>query len=183
MAEAGRIDMAWQKLFGERATTKIAAIFDTHSEACAVADRIRADANLNRTQVHIIGPDDGDFSKRLEPETAGVARTMIRTHLILGAVGFVFGLLIWAGLYAAEIQAVVSSPVLSAVAILFFSTSAGGLLAGLVTIRPDHHRIAERIQEAREAGKWAVVVHPRSPAQCDAVTHSLPPAAKVVRSV
>lgn len=175
--------MAWQKLFGERATTKIAAVFDTHGEACAVADRIRAEANLNKTQVHVIGPNDGDFSKRLEPETAGVARTMVRTHLILGLAGFVFGLLVWGGLYAAGIQTIVSTPVLSAVAILFFSTSAGGLLAGLITIRPDHQLIAERIQEAREAGKWTVVVHPRSPAQCDAVTHMLPPAAKVVRSV
>lgn len=175
--------MAWQKLFGERATTKIAAIFDTHGEACTVADKIRADANLNRTQVHIVGPDDGDFSSRLEPETAGVARTLVRTHLILGLAGFVFGLLIWGGLYAAGIQTIVSTPVLSAVAILFFSTSAGGLLAGLVTIRPDHHRVAQRIQQAREAGKWAVVVHPRSPAQCDAVTDMMPPAADVVRSV
>ncbi len=175
--------MAWQKLFGERATTKIAAIFDTHGEACAVADRIRAEANLNLTQVHIIGPNDGDFSKRLEPETAGVARTLVRSHIILGLAGFVVGLLIWAGLYAAGMQTIVSTPVLSAVAILFFSTSAGGLLAGLVTIRPDHQLIAERIQEAREAGKWAVVVHPRSPAQCDAVAHMLPPATEVVRSL
>lgn len=112
-----------------------------------------------------------------------MARTLVRSHLILGLAGFVVGLLIWAGLYAAGFQTIVSTPVLSAVAILFFSTSAGGLLAGLITIRPDHMRIAERIQEAREAGKWAVVIHPRSPAQCDAVTHMLPPAADVVRSV
>lgn len=175
--------MTWQKLFGERATTKIAAIFDTRGEACAVADRIRAEANLSLTQVHLIGPDDGDFSKRLEPETAGVARTLVRSHLILGLAGFVAGLLIWAGLYAAGVPTIVSTPVLSAVAILFFSTSAGGLLAGLVSIRPDHQRVAERIDEARQAGKWTVVVHPRSPAQCDAVTHMLLPAAKVVRSV
>src|SRR5690606_29749458 len=69
---ARRSNMALQKLFGERATTKIAAIFDTHGEACAMADRIRADAHLNTTQVHLIGPDDGDYSKRMEPETAGV---------------------------------------------------------------------------------------------------------------
>lgn len=175
--------MAWQKLFGERATTKIAAIFDTHGEACAVADRIRAEANLNLTQVHIIGPNDGDFSKKLEPETSGVARTLVRSHVVLGLAGFVAGLLIWAGMYAAGVQTIVSTPVLSAVAILFFSTSAGGLLAGLVTIRPDHHLVAERIDTARQAGKWAVVVHPRSPAQCDAVTHMLPPAAEVVRSI
>ncbi|RTZ40969.1 hypothetical protein EKL30_14845 [Candidimonas sp. SYP-B2681] len=176
--------MTWQALFGERATTKIAAVFDTEGAACATADSLKDKAGLQSTQVLLVGPDEKEYAKKLEPEPQGIIRTAIRSHLLLGLAGLVAGGLLWMAFYSADIPAIQSSRALSALAFLFFGAVAGLLLGGLLTSRPDHQLVIQRVQTAIDDGHWSLIIHPRNERECDAVMVSLAESgAEIVRSV
>src|SRR5690606_2417921 len=83
--------MSWQALFGERATTKIAAIYDTREAASGAAVALSRIAGLEPSQWTLIAPHEQGFARKLEPEIQGIARTGVRAHLILGAVGLLAG--------------------------------------------------------------------------------------------
>ncbi len=161
--------MNWQKLFGERATTKIAAVFDTKSSALSTADVLKSAIGLQSTQVLLVDPNEKDYAKKLEPEPQGIARTAVRAHAMLGLAGLVAGILVWFALYAADLPAILTSPGLSAMAIIFLGAIAGLLLGGLITSRPDHQLVIQRVKTATEEGRWSLIVHPRNARECDAV--------------
>lgn len=165
--------MSWQALFGERATTKIAAIFDTRDAAAAMAESLSAHARLEGNQWMLIAPHEQGFARKLEPETQGIARTGIRAHLILGAVGFLAGVMLWLLLYFLHITYIVASPVASAAVIISFATILGMMLGGLVTARPDHQIVILQVRKAAEQGKWSLVLHPRDPEQCELLMQEL----------
>lgn len=176
--------MAWQALFGEKATTKIAAFFDTQDELDSVSQKLRQASGMQNTQLWVVRPHASDFDRRLEPETEGVARTAIRSHLVLGAMGLVFGLALFGVLRMMELPAVVSSPFYSGGAIIAFSTVGGLLLGGLVTSRPDHQIVVQAVDSATKDGRWSLVLHPRDRQQCEAAQSVLSEAhAKMVRSI
>jgi len=162
-----------QVLFGEKATTKLAAVFDTEVDANGVAEQLRSAAGMNAGQVRVLAPGDFKFDKKLEPEPAGVARTLVRTHVILGVAGFVLGIILWLGLYWANVGLIRSTPYPSAIAIIFFLTMAGLLLGGFLALPPDQQSLAGRLRKALTEGKRCVIVHPRSPEECDAVERML----------
>jgi len=161
--------MAWQALFGEKATTKLAAFFDTQDQLEKVSSELRRVGGLQNPQLWVVRPHDSDFERKLEPETQGVARTAVRAHLVLGAIGLVLGLVLWGALYAMGIRAVVASPIYSGGAIVAFAVVAGLLLGGLITARPDHQVVIRAVENATKAGRWSLVMHPRDVAQCKAV--------------
>jgi len=161
--------MVWQKLFGERATTKLVAVFDTAAAAEDAAGKIKSSAGLNTGQVRILVPGDSRFDIKIEPEPAGVARTAVRTHVAFGSIGFVVGVLLWFVLFMTRFELVRGTPIASAVAVVFFLTMAGLLFGGFLTLRPDHQVLITRLRSALEEGKWCVVIHPRSPEECDQV--------------
>src|SRR5690606_21932169 len=102
--------MSWQALFGERATTKIAAIYDTRESAAGSAESLSRLAGLQPNQWMLIAPHEKGFARKLEPETKGIARTGIRAHLILGAIGLLAGAAFWALLYWMPITYIAASP-------------------------------------------------------------------------
>ncbi len=164
--EAVELHMNMQALFGEKATTKLAAFFDTQEALDALSAQLRNVSGLQNPQLLVVRPHSADFDRRLEPETQGVARTAVRSHLILGAVGLLFGVALWGVLYAMDIGAIVASPYYSGGAIIAFSTVAGLLLGGLITARPDHQIVIQAVDTATKEGRWTLIVHPRDEAQC-----------------
>jgi hypothetical protein len=176
--------MAMQSLFGEKSTTKLAAFFDTQQELDAVSEELRRVSGMQNPQLWVVRPHDSDFARKLEPESQGIVRTAVRSHLLLGAAGLGVGLVLWGVLYAMGLPAIRSSPIYSGGAIVAFSTVAGLLLGGLVTARPDHQVVIQSVDTATKAGRWSLVAHPRDPAQCKAAEAVLGAAhAEVVRSV
>lgn len=176
--------MSWQALFGERATTKIAAIYDTRDSAAGAAESLSRLAGLEPSQWKLVAPHEKGFARKLEPETQGIAKTGIRAHLILGAVGFLVGVALWVLLYFLPITYIVASPLASAAVIISFATILGMMLGGLVTARPDHQVVILKVRKAAEEGKWSLVLHPRSPRQCDLLMKELSEAdAEVVRTI
>ncbi|UXY14910.1 riboflavin biosynthesis protein RibA [Chitiniphilus purpureus] len=154
-------------MFGETARTKIAALFDSESAAARAIAQVRDVAGIAGGQVRLVQPGDTEFGRKLEPESGGIVRTAIRAHLLLGAVGIVVSLLIYAVLFIADVPAVASNPGVAAAVMAFFGLVFGLLAGGLATARPDHQAVIAPVREALSAGRWAVVVHPASPRQCD----------------
>jgi len=176
--------MAWQALFGEKATTKLAGFFDTQEQLESVSSELRRVSKLQNTQLWVVRPHDSGFERKLEPETLGVARTAVRAHLVLGALGLVAGVVLWAILYALGWPAIRSSPFYSGGAIVAFATVGGMLLGGLVTARPDHQIVIRAVESATQAGRWSLVMHPRDEAQCKSAESVLASAeVETVRSI
>jgi hypothetical protein len=157
--------------FGEKSLTLVAATFSDQARATDAATELRAD--MPHVEVDLVRPHDADFARKMEPESAGIWRTAIRSHLLLGPAGLLVGALVAATLVALEWPAAVTSPMLTTLFLATLGLFAGLMLAGLFTLRPDRGSVTLSIRRRNRAGQWAVVAHPRSPAQSDWVVDRL----------
>lgn len=144
---------------------KLAAVFDSARDAREAVEALCSELALARAQVRLITSASTDVDIQLEPEGGGIWRTITRAHLRLGISGGVLALLAFALLYWIGVPFVVQSPRASVLVLLFFGTTAGLLLGGLVALRPDHDRYVQATRDAVEAGQATVVVHALSSAQ------------------
>lgn len=166
--------MSMMKLFfGEHSLSKVAAAFDSASDAMRAAQQVERLPHMQKRQVQVVEPHDANWGRKVEPEGVGIWRTAIRAHVTCGALGFTAGLLFFAGLYFAGVEAVVDTPALSLVAMLLFGTMFGLMAGGLLTIRPDHDAVVRPVREATDQGRWTVVVHPSSRQQFNAAVKAL----------
>lgn len=153
-------------LFGERSVTKVAAVFDDRRLAETAILRLRQESGMDASQVSLVGPEDlsgvveAPLSRKLEPERTGIAFTLIRTHLLTGAIGVAAGGLFYLGFRVMGHPAVLSSPFLSLGLMLFYGAVFGMMFGGLLSLRPDHYRVMAAVRKAIKRGRWAVVSHP-----------------------
>lgn len=146
-------------LIAEVSSSKVAAIFADAASAREVAGRLRAALQLDEAQVQVITPADPRPGSKLEPESRGIWRTMVRAHVRLGLLGAAAGAALFAILQAKGVPFIVNSAVMAAVVLVGFGAVAGLFLGGLVTLRPDHDPYITKVFEALEQGRSAVVVH------------------------
>ena len=144
---------------GELSNHKVAAVFVSATEAQRAADAVHAELFLGGAQVQLIRPGDARTSKKLEPESQGIWRTIVVAHVRLGVFGLILGAVAFGVLYAIGPPFIVNSPIAALLVLLFFGTVAGLLLAGLVSLRPDHDRYVEASRDLMETGHTTVVVH------------------------
>lgn len=144
---------------GEVSNSKVAAVFASEAAARAAAGRAAAALSLGSAQVQVIIPGERHMDEKLEPERRGIWRTIVIAHIKLGIVGFFAALLAFAILYALGVPFITSSPVAACLVMLFFGTTGGLMLGGLVSLRPDHDRYVEAARSAMQAGNTTVVVH------------------------
>jgi len=177
-------------IFGERSLTKVAGLFTSKSQAENVAQQVKQAAGLDDPQVYLVGPPDGAafnspaFSRKLEPEQAGVLRTLIRAHVVTGTVGVIIGLLLYLGFIVADSAAFKSTPGISLAAMIFFGGLIGLLVGGVLTVRPDHILVIAAVRRAVRQGRWALVIHPLTQRQLDAAMRELRAGSyRVVRSL
>lgn len=146
-------------VIGEASSSKVAAVYDSRLHARSAADQLLRVLDLDRAQVRMLAPGDHGVGRQLEPETRGIGRTLVRAHLALGAIGTVAGGLVFLAFRAQQAPWLMSSPVLTAGAMLFLGLIAGLLAGGLVALRPDHDAYLFKVSEALQSGRYAVVVH------------------------
>ena len=169
-------------LFGERSLTLVAATFPDRIAADAAASALRAELPL--AVIDLVRPRDAAFARKMEPDSQGIWRTAIRSHLILGLVGLALGLTVAAALVVAGWPAAAASPLFATVFLSTLGAFAGLMLAGLLTLRPDRGRVTMAIRRRNRAGQWTVVAHPTSPAQSERAALSLQKSGgKVMRSL
>lgn len=155
-------------LFGERSLTLVAALFDNGVAAARAAGNLQRHQQGERCAVMVVEPHDPRLGRKLEPESTGIWHTMLRTHGKLAVLGALVGALIGAVLLMSDWAAADAAPVMTMAMSTIYGAFAGGLLAGLLTLRPDRSRVIADVRDATDHGRWAVVAHPRSPEQADA---------------
>jgi len=144
---------------GEVSNNKVAAVFTSEATAREVAARVRNSMQLSDAQVQVITPADRRAGRKLEPESRGILRTIIRAHVRLGLLGAVVGAAAFGVLWAKEVPMIVNSAVMAAAVMVAFGSVAGLMLGGLVSLRPDHDGYINKVYEALGEGCSAVVVH------------------------
>ena len=159
-------------LSGEESNTKIVAVFQNNQAAERCAQVLR-EKGVDPNQYEIIAPHETHYDRKLEPEEQGIQRTAVKAHVRLGSAGFVLGWLIWGGLYLAGVELISSTPGRSLIPILFFSTAAGLMWGGFVTMRPDQEVVIQEVETAVHEGHWSLVIHSRSSEQTHTITQTL----------
>lgn len=151
----------------EVSNSKVAAIFTSEAIARGQASRLRQALQLAEAQVVVITPQSSTPGRKLEPENHGIFRTMVWAHAKFGVLGALAGVLVFAILWSRGIPFIVNSPLLAGFSLLFFGAVAGLMLAGLVSLRPDHDPYLLKVMGALREGSSAVVVHAFSAQQRD----------------
>ncbi len=152
-------------LTGEVSNSKVAAVFTNEAAAREVAAQVRGQLQLSAAQVQVITPGGRRPGRKLEPESEGIFRTIIRAHVRLGLLGAVAGAVAFGVMWSLGIPMIVNSAVMAAAVIVAFGVVAGLMLGGLVSLRPDHDLYILKVYEALGEGRSAVVVHAFSQAQ------------------
>ncbi len=166
-------------LFGERSLSKLAGVYGEREAAESAAGRLAGVAGITAAQLRVLGPSDATlshheiFARSVEPEARGIFRTILRSHAILGVVGAAVGVLIFAWLYSTGMSLIVASPYFSFFVIVGFVTAFAMMIAGLLSLRPDHTLLMNELRTALRSSRWAVVVHPTSEPQFDAAKQAL----------
>ncbi|MFA3791449.1 hypothetical protein AB6T38_10055 [Aliiglaciecola sp. SL4] len=149
----------------ERHPSKLVGVYENETTAKKAAEKLISDAELTNDELAIVSPKDRHFASKIEPETKAVGKTLLASHLMLGLIGMVIGLLVASSLIIAGIQFAVSSPVMLTIATATLGTFMGLLVAGAISLRPDHDSVVNEARDASSYNKWSVVVHAKNKQQ------------------
>ena len=152
---------------GEVSNSKLAAVFDSEASARAAVSAVVSSAGLQPAQVKLVTPTQPNSDITLQPEGAGIWRTILAAHLWFGAGGLAVGALTWAVLMWLKVTLIVSSALVAGVAFVFTGGIAGLMLGGLVALRPDQDRYVQAAQDAVAQRRFTVVVHALSTDEAD----------------
>ncbi|MDO6695511.1 hypothetical protein Q4574_19585 [Aliiglaciecola sp. 3_MG-2023] len=143
----------------EQHPSKIVAVYENEFKAKQAAEKLINTAEISEDQFNIVAPEDRQFERKIEPETQAVGKTLLASHLMLGLIGMVTGLLVASSLIIAGTQFAVSSPIMLIIATGTLGTFMGLLVAGAVSLRPDHDSVVNKARDATHHNKWSVIVH------------------------
>ncbi|MDO6440990.1 hypothetical protein [Marinobacter sp. 2_MG-2023] len=151
-----------RSVLGEEYSHKISEEFDSLDAAERCVESLES-LGVSREQVEVIRPNDPGMERKVEPETQGIARSLVQAHVRFGLVGLVIGLTVAALMVTLGPELTRSSPVLTFVALGFLFPVLALLIAGAVSLRPDHDIVIEKVRMAKDDGRWTVVAH------CDSI--------------
>lgn len=137
---------------------KIAGVYEQEAKAQQAINLLRDQGGFSADEVALVAPNDVNLGKKIEPDDQGIARTLLGSHVILGICGLVFGL-VMAGILSLFGPALTtSSPLMVFIALPTLGAFIGLLVAGAVSLRPDHDPLINQTRDASRQHKWTVVV-------------------------
>lgn len=141
----------------EKHTGRVAAIYGDEVSANAARQKL-IDNGLSPAVISIVKPDDSAISRKIEPESHGIAKTIVKSHGWLGLIGMIVGIVIATFLVSSGPEMTQSSPMFTYLVFIFFGLVFGMMLAGAISIRPDHDPLITKTVEASHEQNWTVVV-------------------------
>ena len=146
-------------LIGEEFPHKVSAQYNSQESADRAVEILVNKAHIPRFQIRVVQPYDPNMSSKIEPESKGIARTLAKSHTVLGIGGLLFGLVLAAVLVMIGPEMTRSSPMFTFIALGFLFTFLGLLLAGAVSLRLDNDPMLEKTRTATDTGHWTVIAH------------------------
>ncbi|MDP5030008.1 MAG: hypothetical protein NWQ54_08210 [Paraglaciecola sp.] len=146
----------------EKHPGKVAGVFEQESSAQAAVNLLKSKGDFTAEEVALVVPKDESFAQKVEPDDKGIGRTLITSHLRFGAVGLALGLIVAAILSQYGPALTTSSPVMVFIALAMGGTFLGLMLAGLMTLRPDHDGVINKTRQATNNHQWTVIVQTKN---------------------
>ncbi|MCL7944167.1 hypothetical protein [Marinobacter sp. ATCH36] len=146
-------------LTGEQQGHKVAAVFNTEIHARGAAKVLCGRTSVTDVQISVLSPGDLHQGSELEPDDQGIWQTLVRAHIGLGAGGAVAGFVAFLILSALGIGFIAQNALVAASVLAALGLMLGLMLAGAVTIRPDHMPYLIKTQSALRKGKYILAVH------------------------
>lgn len=151
----------------ENKSSKVAGVFKDEKSAQSARQKLIDSGSFSVNVIEIVAPEDQNLSQKIEPNTQEIATTLVKSHSIIGAIGLLVGL--GAALLLTTIgpDMTQSSPLLTYFALGFVGLLLGMMLAGAVSLRPDHDPLISETVKASENQQWSVIVQTRTSAESD----------------
>lgn len=146
-------------VIGESFPSKVCAIYASRKDAEEATHKLITEGNFSSDQIKIANPGDVAIDRKIEPERRGIALTLLKSHLILGGLFLILGVVIATFLSFYGVPATRASPMMTYIAVILISLFIGLILAGLISLRPDHDILIYKAEKAAETDKWTVIVH------------------------
>jgi hypothetical protein len=155
------------KVIDERHPGKVAGVYDHESNAHEAMKLLREVGGFSAEEVDLIAPNDAHFGSKVEPDDKGIGRGLLGSHIIFGGGGLILGLILatFLSLYGPVLTT--SSPVMVFISMATLGTFAGLLVAGLISLRPDHDELINDTRHATNHNQWTVVVQIKDDSQKD----------------
>ncbi|AFJ03744.1 hypothetical protein Q7C_2623 [Methylophaga frappieri] len=145
-------------LIDEAHPGKIAAVFNNETDARAAEKALLQSGFFSQDVINIIQPNDANLSHKIEPDSPGIAGTILKSHGVLGVVGLLAGLILASILITAGPTFTESNPGATYFALGFVGLMIGMMIAGAISLRPDHDPLITETVEASADNKWTIVV-------------------------
>lgn len=137
----------------------VAGRFSDEQKARQGITALREQIGLDPQQIKLLKPGDGRLSRKLEPESRGIFRTLLSAHLWAAISGFVVGIALAVLMILFGPSLTANNPLFTVIAFAWVGTLAGAMLGGLITLRPDREHLTMSARKSSKEGDWTVVAH------------------------
>jgi hypothetical protein len=137
----------------------VAATFSDEQHARRGITALLHQSGLKPKQVMLLQPGDRHLSRKVEPESGGIFRTLLSAHLWAAIVGFIGG--IAAALLMIQVGPswAADNPAFTPLAFAWVGTLSGAMIGGFITLRPDREGLRMAARQSSDSGEWTVLVH------------------------
>jgi hypothetical protein len=153
-------------MFKGRSLSKVVAVFRQPEAAELAREKVKSAAGLEDGQVRVVGPHDTPWVRQPALPRESVARAALRMQVTSVLTGVALAMAAWLVLYGFGVDVIAATPVPSLVAIALIGTMLGLVVGGALSLG-ERDGTLERVRQAAQTGRWAVVVQPLSLAQLE----------------
>ena len=138
---------------------QVAAIFENKLMAKKTIQQLTNSTDVSTDQVAFIDASDTEASEKLERESRSIGKNLWHSHLLLGGVGFLVGILAAFLLVSFGPELTKQNPLFTYIALISPGIFTGLFVAGLVGLRPDRSEIVQAVRHAIRRNHVAVVIN------------------------
>lgn len=138
---------------------QVAAVFPSKQKVQEVLEIVKDNTSVEASQVEIIEAGDPKMSEKLERNSASIGKSMWSSHLLLGSIGVVLGLITAFLLTQFGPALTQQNPLFTYIALISPGLFIGLFIAGLIGLRPDRNEVIQTVRHAVRYGKVALVIN------------------------
>ncbi|MDY6977438.1 MAG: hypothetical protein SVW51_14745 [Pseudomonadota bacterium] len=138
---------------------QVAAVFSSKQKVQEALAVVQDQTSIESSQIEIIEAGDPNMSEKLERSSASIGKGMWSSHLLLGSLGLVVGLIAAFLLTQFGPALTQQNPLFTYIALISPGLFIGLFVAGLIGLRPDRNEVIQTVRHAIRYGKVALVIN------------------------